>query len=106
MGPCVKQTITATLVATNGHRFVATNFCLTPQKVCPRAGLETGVGYDLCKTICNQIAHAEINVVMKASVFAKGSTIYLEGHTYACETCKSFAIKYGVKEIIVGSPPK
>lgn len=103
-GPCVKQHVTATIVTTDGDRYVGTNHCMKPQAVCPRADLPTGVGYELCKSVCAQTAHAEVNAVRLAGKEAIGATLYLEGHTYACDPCKATAASAGIVEIIIGSP--
>lgn len=105
-GPCAKQTVKATIIAADGGRFVGTNHCMTPQATCARAGLPTGVGYDLCKSICQQDAHAEVNAIRIAADDAKGATLYLEGHTYACQSCQDAAKTAGIVEIIVGQPPE
>lgn len=99
VGPCAKQVVTATLVAKNGMRFEATNHCDNPQQTCPREGMLTGEGYELCKTVCGQGAHAEINAISLAARHAKGATLHLKGHTYACGSCLSAAEKAGVLEI-------
>lgn len=101
-GPCRKQEVTATLLGSNGDVYIATNHCDTPQSVCPRAGMPTGVGYELCKSVCNQRAHAEVNVIALAGEAAKGSTITLTGHYYACESCKAAAAAAGVEKIVIG----
>lgn len=59
---------------------VATNEHTEP---CKREGYPTGVGYDLCDG-CNYPNHAEYKAVQRA----QGGTLYLIGHTYACEPCK------------------
>lgn len=105
-GPCVKQVVTATVIAPNGgDRWVATNYCHSPQKTCARAGMPTGVGYDLCRSICDQPAHAEINALAVAGVGAIGATLYVEGHTYACEGCTRAAKAFGIVAVILGPPP-
>jgi hypothetical protein len=103
-GPCLKQTVTATIVALDGSRYQATNHVLAPQSVCPRAGLATGVGYELCRDICRQPAHAEINALDLAGDACRGGTLYLTGHTYACEPCKDAARRAGVT-IVIGPAP-
>jgi deoxycytidylate deaminase len=100
-GPCAKMHVKATVVALNGNRYVSTNFCMQPQEVCPRAHLPTGVGYELCKSVCKQEGHAEDNASKFAGEDAKGSTLYLEGHYYACDNCQSVSYARGVKEIIL-----
>lgn len=106
IGPCVKQTVTATIVTPDGRRFVGTNFVRNAQPTCPRAGMPTGVGYELCRSVCDQPAHAEVNAIAEAAEHAQGATLYLEGHTYACEPCKAAAEAAGIAEIVIGSPPR
>lgn len=105
MGPCVKDVVKAILVAKNGMRFIGTNYCVTPQTVCPRvtAGFKAGEGYHLCKSVCNQPGHAEENAIRSAGPLAKGSKIYVE-YKWVCDNCKRIAYEAGA-EIIIGSPP-
>lgn len=100
-GPCAKQTVTATLIAKNGGRYIGTNHCMNPQTVCPRAGMATGQGYELCRSVCKQGAHAEVNAILLAGDAANGASLRLAGHTYACESCKSVAREYGVAGIVI-----
>lgn len=106
-GPCAKQVVTATIITSDGERFVGTNHCKTPQKTCPRdeLGMVSGEGYHLCKEICNQGAHAEVNAISNAGNKAAGSVIYLEGHTYLCDNCKEAVESAGIKEAHIQSPP-
>lgn len=103
-GPCAKQVVTATIVTRDGKRFVGTNYCNRPQQVCPRAGMATGVGYELCKSVCDQQGHAEVNALFQAGETAEGATLYLEGHSYACDSCKAAADAGGIERIIIGKP--
>jgi deoxycytidylate deaminase len=105
VGPCQKLTVTATIVAPDGSVFVATNYCDTPQIVCPRSGLPTGIGYELCKSVCNQRNHAEVNAILLAGDAAKGGTLYLEGHTYCCKSCLAAATDAGIASVILGPRP-
>jgi deoxycytidylate deaminase len=100
-GPCAKQTVTATIVAENGNMYISTNYCLTPQAICPRADLPTGEGYELCKDICRQVGHAEVNAIKLAGSDSVEATLYLSGHTYACDSCKKAAKEAGIKEIVI-----
>jgi len=104
-GPCAKQVVTATIVTEDGFRFVATNYVLSPQATCPRGAMPTGVGYHLCQEVCHQVGHAEANALRIAGRYAKGATMYLEGHSYACESCKHRAAFAGIREIVIGAPP-
>jgi hypothetical protein len=107
MGPCFKQTVTATIVTQSGERFVATNHCETPQSYCPRdaVGFKSGQGYHLCKTECRQPAHAEVNALAAAGDKALGADIYVEGHTYVCSGCSDACDAAGIKSITIGPPP-
>lgn len=100
---CAKQVVTATLIAVDGSEFVGSNACERPQKECPRdtAGFVSGEGYHLCKSVCGQGAHAEVNAIQAAGDKAKGASILLRGHTYACDSCKEAASLAGVKSIEV-----
>lgn len=103
-GPCVKQTVTARIVATTGEEFVSTNYCKKPQTLCPRQDMPTGQGYEKCKNICHQDGHAEENAVALAGDKARGSVLYLTGHYYACDNCQKICKDAGVKEIILLTP--
>lgn len=103
-GPCAKMVVKATLVAPNGNRYVATNYCMSPKTECARAGMPSGVGYHLCVEVCEQVGHAEVNAVTGAGPAAKDSVVYLEGHTYACSDCIDTCKAAGVKEIVIGPP--
>lgn len=102
-GPCAKQIVTATLISSCGKEFISTNWCESPQKVCPRLDLPTGEGYELCRDICKQKGHAEINAINLAGEFSKGSTIFLSGHHYACDKCQSYADSCGVLNIVINN---
>lgn len=102
MGPCAKQTVTCTLVALTGERFVGTNACGNPQVVCPRT---FGEGYEKCHTICQQAGHAEEQALRAAGDKAKGAHAYVEGHVWCCQNCQIELFKHGVKALTIGSPP-
>ncbi len=109
-GPCAKQVVTATIVTPSGRRFIGTNHCLNAQSKCPRRDMPTGMGYELCRDICQQPGHAEIQALMNATMtqpnlHLHGSVLYLEGHTYVCESCLQALGAAGVLVIIFGAPP-
>jgi len=104
-GPCIKQTVTATIIARDGRCFVGTNYCTKPQNTCAREGMPTGVGYDLCKSVCGQLNHAEVNAIKAAGEASLGATLYLEGHTYACDRCKASMSEAGITDYVIGAPP-
>lgn len=104
---CKKQVVTATIVTADGEKFVGKNWIQNRVEICPRvsAGCASGEGYHLCKEVCEQVGHAEIVALSIAGDKAKGSTLFLEGHTYACDPCKSACHEAGIKEIIIGAVP-
>jgi hypothetical protein len=63
---------------------------------CKREGYPTGVGYELCPG-CQYNNHAEFKAVQGF----KGGTVYLVGHTYACEPCKKAVADAGMDLIVV-----
>lgn len=93
---CAKQVVRATLVAADGEVFIGENSCLNPQDVCPRGDMPSGQGYELCKSVCQQEGHAEVMAILKAGRKAEGACIYLDGHTYFCQSCQNTASSAGV----------
>lgn len=100
-GPCAKTTVRCTLVTPSGERIVGENWCAKPQAACPR---EPGEGYEKCKTVCQQEGHAEAVAVRVAGEKAVGSRAYIEGHTYACQSCQETLFASGVISLSIGSP--
>lgn len=103
-GPCAKQVVTATVVSPSGKRYQATNWCMKPQRECPRAGMPSGEGYDLCRTVCSQHAHAEVNALEAAREFARAGLLYVVGHTYTCDSCLAAAKEAGILKVVIGPP--
>jgi len=104
LGKCAKQE-TIAIIENNGRYFVGSNWCWNKQEECPRKDLPTGVGYELCEEICEQSSHAEEDACVVAGDNAKGGTLYLLGHTYCCDNCKSIMNLYGIKEVVIGKLP-
>ena len=103
---CLKQVVTATIITPSGARFVGSNYTTKDNGgVCPRADMRSGEGYSLCRDVCGQIGHAEIVALMIAGPLARGSRLFIEGHSYACDNCRSAADRAGILEIIIGAPP-
>lgn len=101
MGPCAKTTVRCTTVAPDGKQYVGENLCFSPQVRCPR---EPGEGYEKCTSICHQVGHAEAVAAYLAGDRATGGTAYVEGHTYACEPCKTALAAIGVLDVRIGAP--
>jgi deoxycytidylate deaminase len=102
---CAKQTVTATIIAVDGLRFVGTNFASAPQSACPRGDMPSGQGYELCVSVCRQRAHAEVNAIAEAGDHARGAVLYLEGHSHACPACAAACLAAGIVSIVVAAPP-
>lgn len=102
---CIKQEVIA--IIKNKNKFwVGSNWCKNYQKECPRKGMKSGTGYHLCREICEQQNHAEVDACINAGIDALGGVLHLIGHTYCCDDCKKVMKKYGIKEVIIGKYPK
>lgn len=62
--------------------------------------METGKGYNLCKNICKQHNHAEVDAIQKAGKRARNGELFLYGHTYCCDSCKNKMNEMGITEHI------
>lgn len=105
IGKCAKQE-TIAIIENRGQYWIGTNWCQTAQTECPRKDMETGVGYELCKSVCHQNYHAEVDACRKSDYFAKGGTLYLLGHTYCCNSCKRVMETYGIAKVVIGEIPE
>ena len=104
MRQCKKQTTVAIIMKDSQFISMGTNEIHADIDVCPRVsqGMKTGEGYDLCKNICHQRRHAEVDACMKAGIKrAQGGTLYLIGHAYCCEDCKKVMLEYGIINVII-----
>lgn len=85
--------------------FEATNSChVEDAEVCPRvtAGSKSGEGYELC----GPPNHAEQEAAkLILSVYPdgapEGSTAFLYGHTYLCQTCQEVLVAVGVRHHVI-----
>lgn len=104
-GPCKKQTVVA-IIENEGRYWIGSNYCLKPQKKCPRAKYPSGEGYKACNLICEQPGHAEYMACMSAGYDADGGTLYLIGHDHCCDDCKRVMKDVGIKKVVIGRYPK
>lgn len=104
MDKCAKREVIA-IIENNGQYWIGTNFCKKEQIKCPRENFPSGEGYELCKKICKQEHHAEVDACEKAGKNALGGTLYLIGHDYACDDCVLIMELYGIKKLIIGDIP-
>ena len=100
-GRCAKQTCMAVVVSLSGECFVGYNWCAAPQKECPRKDMATGVGYEMCREICQQHSHAEVDACEKAGDKARGATVLVYGHYYCCDGCIATMERYGIRKVLI-----
>ncbi len=98
---CLKQVVTATILRDSKVLVIGKNDISNSEVTeCPRKGMKSGEGYDLCISICRQKGHAEVQVIEKAKqlgIDIKGATMEVEGHIYICGDCEREIIKSGLK---------
>lgn len=82
---CAKAIVVALLEGQSGRWYVGSNACRSPQPVCPR---EPGEGYEKCRTICDQVGHAEIVAIDLAGEDARNGNM-LVGYHYVCDLCSA-----------------
>lgn len=99
-GACAKQIVIA-IITNKGKYWIGTNYCLNPQIICPRGYLPPGEGYELCRDVCKQPAHAEVNALKEAKNNAEDGTIYLIGNNRICGPCAEALKKAGIKEAYI-----
>lgn len=92
--PCLKQSVKALIVTLKGDQVFGSNHINNIVSSCPRVeqGCKTGEGYHLCKEVCNQGAHAEVDAINQAqnqNLDIKGGILYLVNHYYCCDNCLS-----------------
>lgn len=104
--PCLKQSVVALIVSQSNKESFGSNHINTEISVCPRVekGCKTGEGYEMCKNICFQNFHAEVDaieVAKKNNIDLKNATLYLYNHTYCCDNCISKMKESGITRCIV-----
>lgn len=98
---CAKQVVSAVIVAKNGKVYPGENHARYPQAMCPRGDMPSGVGYHLCRDVCGQDGHAEIEALRRAGDDAEGATLYLFGHVKCCPDCTRACDAAGIARIVV-----
>lgn len=102
-GRCARRVVRAVIVTPNGSFACGNNDCVNPQSACPRAHLPGGEGYDICRGICLQKAHAEINAINNAiekGLDISGSVMIISGHYHSCENCLREMTRYKINDIV------
>lgn len=100
---CAKRIVRCTIITSDGKAYSGENACEVPQVKCPR---RRGEGYTKCKTICQQIEHAEIAALEKAKYYSGfeslvGSMAIITGIDHLCKECARALSAAGVDEIIL-----
>lgn len=72
--------------------------------ICPRvtANYPTGTGYELCRSVCEQVGHAEVVAIHDALSHGedlRGASLYLDGHWWACKPCWDEILKAGISRV-------
>ena len=80
---------------------MGTNEIHSPVSECPRKGMKTGTGYELCRDVCKQKYHAEVDACVQAGERAQGATLYLIGHSYCCDNCIKTMEEYGIENVVI-----
>lgn len=103
-GPCAKREVRCTIVGDDGRMVVGANLCRNPQPVCPRL---PGEDYTKCRTICEQIGHAEaVAVALAKTIGISGGVALLEGHERACQGCEAALRELDIEGVTVVYPSK
>lgn len=102
---CAKRRVICILSDDFGRVAVGENSCALPQPTCPRL---PGEGYEKCKTVCEQYAHAEIDALdaweSRYSVILPPTHALIRGHDYVCAKCEAYLRSAGVKHVTFGEP--
>ena len=99
---CIKQSVYAMIETKCETEIFGSNKILNSEVTeCPRdlQGYVSGAGYHLCKEICNQTAHAEVDAINNAKemgIDLTGSKLNLFGHTYCCDNCVGHMVEHGI----------
>ncbi len=97
---CLKRPLYVLIITAKNEYFYGMN-CINNSdlKECPRQNSPTGEGYELCRNVCRQGAHAELHAItacLDAQANLHGAKAYLTGHDYCCESCLLHMKQYGI----------
>ena len=101
---CLKQSVYA-MIEVGDHKIFGLNQMLNDEITeCPRdaQGYISGAGYHLCKEICKQDGHAEVDAIKRANdlgIDLTGGKLTLVGHTYCCSNCTNEMDVAGITEV-------
>lgn len=101
---CIKQRVYA-MIEIGEHKIFGSNKMMNANITeCPRElqGYVSSAGYHLCKEVCQQESHAEIDAINNAKILdidLYGAKLTLIGHTYCCDNCKNEMAEVGITEV-------
>lgn len=99
---CAKRRVRCILIDAEGRTAAGENWCATPVDFCPR---DAGEGYEKCRTVCNQVGHAEAvalaNWRTKYGLGHQPSAAVLVGHERVCDSCGNVLSGAGVRHTVV-----
>lgn len=101
---CLKQSVFAMIEIGEDKVFGSNKMLNDEIKECPRdlQGYVSGAGYHLCKDVCNQESHAEVDAINNArrlGIDVSGGKLTLVGHTYCCDNCKNVMESVGITDV-------
>jgi hypothetical protein len=99
--PCKRKNVYALLITPDGNYFIGQNLRRNDIDMCPRYSAAPSEMYDICKTVCETIGHAEAVAIENAlkgytPAELRGSRMFIFGHHYQCENCKALCREYGI----------
>jgi len=103
MQDCLKLKVIAMLETVEGNLYYGVNN-INNDKIteCPRLNNSIRNDYSLCKTVCKQDNHAEVDAIDNclANNDTPNDGIIFLSHNRSCGDCISYMSKHNIKEII------
>lgn len=101
---CLRTEVYAMILTEDNKEVFGSNWINNKEvEECPRKSSPSGVDYHLCREICNQEFHAEIDAIInaqKSELITWNSKMYIVGKDYCCNNClnamKSSGISYAL----------
>ena len=96
LGLCAKKRVVCVLIKDGLVIGVGANDVRRPQEVCPRL---PGEGYEKCRTVCDQPAHAEVAAIRDALCrghAVSGAKAWVHGIRHVCSACQASLAACGV----------
>ena len=92
MKQCKDKTVMAALESSNGNVYFGFNFTQNQPVWCPRENMARGHGYELCKSVCGLLVHAEIDAIQQFERNEPTGTtgrMFVYGVSHICDDCMS-----------------